>query len=244
MQKKASIILRNILDRLFPFEMKMHVLTKNFISQRLAETLKYPEEEPEYSAVLPHSPRPAAVLIPLFHQDVEEEKKHIWQVLFTRRTNTVAEHQGQVAFPGGSADLTDNSPEMTALREAQEEIGLDPARVRILGTMNRVWTITNYLVTPVVGVIPWPFPIQLEEIEVSRVFSIPLDWLANPNHHETRYRAIPSPYSQILNREFHPVIYFQSYQNELLWGVSAEITLRLINILFNIKTGGQTSARQ
>jgi 8-oxo-dGTP pyrophosphatase MutT (NUDIX family) len=124
---------------------------------------------------------------------------------------------------------------MTALREAQEEIGLAPAKVKVLGRMNPLWTISNYMVTPVVGVIPWPFPIHLEEVEVSRVFSIPMDWLADPEHHEVRYRAIPAPYSQILGREFHPVIYFQSYQGELLWGVSAEITLRLINILFSIK---------
>jgi 8-oxo-dGTP pyrophosphatase MutT (NUDIX family) len=172
-------------------------------------------------------------LIPLFHADVEEEKKHIWQVLLTRRTNNVAEHQGQVAFPGGSADPSDTSLEMTALREAQEEIGLDPSNVTILGKMNRVWTISNYLVTPVVGVIQWPFPIRLGEIEVSRVFSIPLEWLADPDNHKIRYRAIPMPYSQILKRDFHPVIYFQPYQEELLWGVSAEITLRFINILSN-----------
>jgi 8-oxo-dGTP pyrophosphatase MutT (NUDIX family) len=222
----------------------MQALTENYIFRRLAETLNVPEEVPYYYSVLSDSPRPAAVLIPLFHDNIQDKKNHVWQVLLTRRTNAVAEHQGQVAFPGGRADPTDHSPEMTALREAQEEIGVDPSQVRILGKMNRVWTITNYLVTPVVGVIPWPFPIRLEEIEVSRVFSIPLNWLADPNHHEIRYRAIPNPYSQILNREFHPVIYFQPYQDELLWGVSAEITLRFINILFNIKTGGQLVARQ
>jgi 8-oxo-dGTP pyrophosphatase MutT (NUDIX family) len=211
----------------------MHSLTENHISHRLKAALKGLEEEPEFTATLAHSPRPAAVLIPLFHADVEEEKKHIWQVLLTRRTNNVAEHQGQVAFPGGSADPSDTSLEMTALREAQEEIGLDPSNVTILGKMNRVWTISNYLVTPVVGVIQWPFPIRLGEIEVSRVFSITLEWLADPDNHKIRYRAIPMPYSQILKRDFHPVIYFQPYQEELLWGVSAEITLRFINILSN-----------
>jgi 8-oxo-dGTP pyrophosphatase MutT (NUDIX family) len=150
----------------------------------------------------------------------------------------VAEHQGQVAFPGGRADPTDTTPEMTALREAREEIGLDPIQVKILGRMDSLWTITNYLVTPVVGVIPWPVQFQLEETEVSRVFSIPMDWLADPNHHEVRYRAIPIPYSQILQEEYHPVIYFQPYEDELLWGVSAEITVRLIDILYkNKKTG-------
>ena len=210
----------------------MPLLTEKYISNRLTERLKNVDEEPEFPAIFTNSPRPAAVLLPLFHLDEEGEKNNIWQMLLTRRTNTVAEHQGQVAFPGGSADPTDTSLEMTALREAHEEIGLDPSQVRILGKMNQVWTITNYLVTPVVGVIQWPFPLRLEEIEVSRVFSIPLDWLSNPDNHEIRYRAIPMPYSDILKREFHPVIYFQPYEGELLWGVSAEITLRFINTLF------------
>jgi hypothetical protein len=97
--------------------------------------------------------------------------------------------------------------------------------------MNRLRTITNYCVTPIVGVIPWPFTLRLQEIEVSRVFSIPMDWLADPAHHEVRYRTIPQPLSQILHRLTHPVIYFESYQDEILWGVSAEIMLNFIAIL-------------
>ena len=213
--------------------MAQPVLTESYIKRRLVRALKSPATDADILALLPGTHKPAAVLIPLYHASQEDKSKHVWQVLLTRRTNNVADHQGQVAFPGGSADPKDTSPEMTALREAQEEIGLDPSQVRILGKMNDLWTISNYMVTPVIGVIPWPFPIQLEEIEVSHVFSIPLDWLAEPSHHEVRYRAIPTPYSQILGREFHPVIYFEHYQDELLWGVSAEITLRLINILYS-----------
>jgi len=222
----------------------MHAITEVYISQRLSEARKSSTDESYFSAFLSDASRPAAVLIPLFHASTEEKKKHIWQVLLTRRTDSIAEHQGQVAFPGGRADPTDTSPEMTALREAHEEIGLDPFQVKVLGRMNSLWTITNYSVTPVVGVIPWPFPLQLEEIEVSRVFTIPLDWLADPDHHEIRYRTIPQPFSQILHRESHPVIYFNHYQDELIWGVSAEIILSFINILNNKKTGGHSIARQ
>ena len=87
----------------------MPLLTEKYISNRLTERLKNVDEEPEFPAIFTNSPRPAAVLLPLFHLDEEGEKNNIWQMLLTRRTNTVAEHQGQVAFPGGSADPTDTS---------------------------------------------------------------------------------------------------------------------------------------
>ncbi len=208
-------------------------ITERYITGRLAQAFETQPAQAESSSPLPGTPRPAAVLVPLFAANQHDKKNHTWQVLLTRRTNNVADHQGQVAFPGGSADPGDTSPEMTALREAHEEVGIEPSGVRVLGKMKSLWTISNYMVTPVIGVIPWPFPIRLEEIEVSRVFSIPLDWLAEPDHHAVRYRSIPLAYSQILGREFHPVIYFQPYEGELLWGVSAEITLRLINILYS-----------
>ncbi len=211
--------------------MRRQSLTERYITRRLEEAQKKPPSEGDESYLFSGKARPAAVLIPLFFPSIADKKKHAWHVLLTRRTNNVADHQGQVAFPGGSSELGDVSLEMTALREAQEEIGIDPDQVRILGKMNSLWTISNYAVTPIVGVIPWPFLMRLEEVEVSRVFSIPLSWLADPAHHEVRYRAIPTPYSQILGREFHPVIYFEPYEDELLWGVSAEITLRFINLL-------------
>jgi 8-oxo-dGTP pyrophosphatase MutT (NUDIX family) len=216
----------------------MPAITEKYITQRLAEALQHSADDSQWSESLPDTSRPAAVLIPLFFASDEDKQNHTWQVLLTLRTEAVAEHQGQVAFPGGREEDTDTTPESTALREAQEEIGLDPSQVRILGRMNRLRTITNYCVTPVVGVIPWPFPIQLEEIEVSRVFSIPLQWLADPDHHEIHYRTVPEPYAQFLNKKTHRVIFFHPYQDELLWGVSAEITMNLINILFNKKLAG------
>ena len=200
-KRRAEIDDQGEVDRTFHpdiHQKNMPAITEEYITQRLAEALQPRPIDSNWSESLSDTSRPAAVLIPLFHASDEDRQNHIWQVLLTRRTEAVAEHQGQVAFPGGRAEATDSSPESTALREAQEEIGLDPSQVRILGRMNRLRTITNYCVTPIVGVIPWPFPIQLEEIEVSRVFSIPLEWLADPDHHEIRYRTVPEPYAQIL----------------------------------------------
>ncbi len=165
-------------------------------------------------------PRPAAVLVPFFRQD------GAWQLLFTRRTETLPEHSGQVAFPGGSVDPGDPSAEAAALREAEEEIGLPPANVRILGKLSQLNTVTNYLITPVIGVIQPLASYRIAVEEVGRVFSIPLPWLANPQNHEIRERQLPPPFPPV------PVIYFQVYDGELLWGVTARIMLNLLEVLF------------
>jgi 8-oxo-dGTP pyrophosphatase MutT (NUDIX family) len=174
---------------------------------------RFPEE------LFSEPPRQAAVLIPFF---IDQE---IWQVLFTRRTASLPEHSGQVAFPGGRADSQDELPEMTALREAKEEIGLEPGDVTVIGTLPPLRTISNYCVTPVVGLIDWPYPLSLASEEVSRVFTIPLAWLADPENRDIQLRTLPAPYSPV------PVIYFKHFDGELLWGVSAQIVLNLVRAL-------------
>lgn len=190
------------------------------LSQSLAETIKSPAYSPRFPTDLfQESPRNAAVLIPFLKQD------NRWHILFTRRTSSLPEHSGQVAFPGGRADPEDATPEITALREAQEELGLSPNDVNMIGRLQELRTISNYCVLPVVGRIPWPYNFILAREEVSRVFTIPLEWLADPKNHEVQFRELPSPYSPV------PVIYFDRYDGELLWGVSAEITINLLESL-------------
>jgi 8-oxo-dGTP pyrophosphatase MutT (NUDIX family) len=173
----------------------------------------------------------AAVLIPLIMQHDE------WHLVFTRRTEAVEHHKGQVSFPGGGCDVGESTPEQTALREAGEEIGLKPEDVRLLGKLNEVFTITRYRVTPVVGVLPWPYEIRLEPAEVERVFTIPLIWLADPANWEMR-SVTPAG----VPRAFQ-VIYYHSYDGEILWGATARMTqnflsvLGLLNILENHKVG-------
>lgn len=200
-------------------------LTANEITERLhqAETTftddaPYPES-PYPSELLPDAPRPAAVLIPMLQHEGR------WHILYTRRNATLSEHSGQVAFPGGRSDPEDSSPEMTALREAQEEIGLRPSDVSILGRLNDFLTITNYRVTPVIGLIPWPYDLKLASVEVSRAFTIPLDWLADPANYEEHQHSLPPPYGSVA------VIYYHSYDGEILWGASARFTLTLIKKL-------------
>jgi len=197
----------------------MFELTETAISSRLTAALDSSKGEDCSAQWVSTLPRPAAVLIPFLKLSGQ------WHILFTRRTESVADHKGQVAFPGGGADPRDTSPEYTALREAREEIGLEPADVKILGRLQELPTVSNYCVTPIVGVMPWPYPLRLETGEVDREFVIPLVWLAEPSHHETRSRTLPGKLVQI------PVIYFQPYDGELLWGVSAQITVNLLTSL-------------
>ena len=97
----------------------------------------------------------AAVLVPLLVRDGE------WCVLVTRRTQHVGHHKGQMSFPGGACDAADAHLEATALRETYEEIGIPPEAVEVLGLLDDLPTITDFVITPFVGVIPYPFPYRL-----------------------------------------------------------------------------------
>lgn len=202
----------------------MPEISEQIIIEKLAVALADRNHRPDLElpglqSYLKGPPRPAAVLVPFQHHPDG------WHIVLTRRNADLPEHSGQVAFPGGRADPEDPSPEVTALREAQEEIGLDPAHVRILGRMHDLLTITNYRLTPVVGTIPWPYDYTPAPIEVSRIFTIPLKWLTTPGNYEERMRLLPEPHAPI------PEIYFSPYDGEILWGISARITLNLVEIL-------------
>lgn len=195
-------------------------LTEAQISERLSTAQSRPTENPYPAGLFSGTPEPASVLIPLL------KKETAWHVLFIRRThNTDDRHSGQVAFPGGRCNPGDPNPETAALREAQEEIGLRPTDVRILGRLNKFMTVTNYIVTPVVGVIPWPYDFHPAPDEVSRVFSIPLSWLADPGNHERRTRSFPPDIQDF------PVVYFSPYKDEILWGASARIILGFLDVI-------------
>jgi 8-oxo-dGTP pyrophosphatase MutT (NUDIX family) len=162
--------------------------------------------------------RKAAVLIPLVCE------RGALSLLFTRRTDTVHDHKGQVAFPGGTVELQDPSMDDTALRETFEEIGIPPEEVCVLGRMPQYPTITGYMITPVVGLIPWPYDLRFSDQEVSRVFTIPLSWLADPENREEKEMTFPDG-----RRE--RVVIFCPYQGEKVWGVTARITLSFLKVL-------------
>lgn len=185
------------------------------LADRLGALLnnRKPHTKPEWEA------RPAAVLIPIFHKADE------WHLVYTRRTDEVENHRGQVSFPGGLIEQQDSSALETALREAEEEIGLQKDAVEILGTLDVLLTITQFQVLPFVGKIPWPYEFTPNPNEVARVFSVPLSWLLNSDNLELRYRY-PIPDGPSV-----PVYYFKPYQEEIIWGATARITLNLLEII-------------
>ena len=157
----------------------------------------------------------AAVLVPLVWENDE------WHLLYTRRTDTVESHKGQVSFPGGACDNDETTPEQTALREADEEIGLNPKDVTVLGKLSDMITVSYFQVTPVVGVVKWPTVFQVGEAEVARVFTIPLGWLANPSN-RWQFERSDSKRGLIA---YHP------YDGELLWGATARMTVDFLHVL-------------
>ena len=158
--------------------------------------------------------RKAAVLLPLFVYNDE------LTLLFIRRASTLRAHSGEMAFPGGSRDATDISPVMTALREAHEEIGLEPAGVEVLGLLSPVFTVvSNFIITPVVAYLPQgPGELRLQPSEVTEVVLAPLKTLADPAiaRHEQWTRAGVAR-----------TVYFYDYGPHCIWGATG----RMLNTL-------------
>lgn len=123
--------------------------------------------------------RNAAVLIPLVERDQ-------WQVLLTKRTEHLNNHAGQVSFPGGRADSIDLSPLQTALRETEEEVGIQQDLIEVAGIIEPFLTVTNFKVVPIVGFVEPSFTLNIDEFEVADVFEVPLSILADQSCYEKK----------------------------------------------------------
>lgn len=139
-----------------------------------------PDWQPELIAERLLHPRAlvhAAVLVPLVvHDDAIN-------VLLTQRADHLSDHPGQISFPGGRVEAGDPTLIATALREAEEEIGLAPQHVHVLGTLPTYTTVTGYVVTPVVALVEPGFRLRIDPFEVAEVFEVPLSFLMSPAHH-------------------------------------------------------------
>ena len=159
----------------------------------------------------------AAVLVPVV-DDPDGAK-----VILTQRTATLRKHSGQIAFPGGGIDEGDISPEVAALREAQEEIGLDPYFVETVGRLPQYLSATGFRIIPVLSVVRRGFVITPNPEEVDAVFEVPLSFLMNPDNHQRDSRTW-----QGIVRHF----YVMPYGERHIWGITAGIIRTLYERLY------------
>ena len=160
----------------------------------------------------------AAVLVPVIDRGDEAT------VLLTQRSSRLRNHPGQIAFPGGRIDPEDKSPRHAALREANEEVGLDPALVEIVGQMPHYMTGSGYRILPVLSVVKPDFELVINEDEVDEAFEVPLSFLMNPANHERGSRLFQG----------HERFFFSMpYEQYFIWGVTAGILHMLYERLYH-----------
>lgn len=161
-------------------------------------------------------PKPAAVL-------VAAVARPVLTLLFTQRAEHLPSHAGQIAFPGGKTEPTDDGPLATALREAREEIGLDPALVEPLGYLDSYLTGTGYRITPVVALVDPGFSLVLDHNEVADAFEVPLPFLMDASNHQRHARTIAGR-----ERHFHAI----PFGDRFIWGATAGMLRNMHERLF------------
>ena len=167
---------------------------------------------PPPKRLAPSDIRPAAVLVPLYVDAGE-----LWTVL-TKRTESLPSHRGQIAFPGGGREIGEDAWG-AALREAKEEVGIDPAKVLRLGQLDEVESPASFRVIPCVGAVPFPYEASPNEAEIAEVFSVPLTAFANPRLVEERPVSIDGRERMI--RIYH-------LGNRQIWGLTARVLQNLL----------------
>ena len=160
---------------------------------------------------------PSAVLIPLFYNEGQ------YHVLFAKRSDEVNFHKGQVCFPGGGPEPCDSNLLQTALREAEEEIGLKAKDVEILGELDdNITPISNYVISPFVAFIPYPYPFKLNHKEVEEIFFVPLLTLMD----DANFRQGYYPTGDKIGPG-----YAYEYEGHIIWGATARILKQLIELV-------------
>jgi len=188
-------------------------LRERFAGRTLPATSIYGDDD---AGRLAAAVTPASVLVPIVTHGAG------LTVLFTQRTAHLRAHSGQVSFPGGRAEPEDASPEFTALRETQEEIGLPPERVEVLARMPEYLTRTGYRVTPVVGLVVPPFELVPDPREVEEVFEVPLAFLLDPANHQRETRELAGKTVGF---------WVMQYERHRIWGATAGMLMNLYRML-------------
>lgn len=195
-------------------------LSVDWIRSRFAEP---PEWRPEVRSdsrtpAIVREPAPASVLVPLVVRDEGTA------MLLTRRTEHLHDHPGQVSFPGGRTEEGDASAVETALREAEEEIGLHRRHVDVIGELPEYVTASNYRVTPVVSIIHPPFDVKPDPFEVAEVFEVPLAFLMNGVNHRRYTAEFSRGWGK---RSFYAI----PYGDYFIWGATAGMLRNLFHFL-------------
>ena len=182
------------------------------MKQRLRQTLSRRQKQ----HIVDTSRVSSAVLLPIYYEQGQ------YYILFTKRTEQVKEHKGQISFPGGAYEERDRTLINTALRECAEEIGLTADEVEILGELDdQVSRTSNYIISPFVALIPWPHPLKVDHWEVEEIIQVPISALLGKDclHQET----------EIIGDEA-VTSYFYHYQEQTIWGATARILNQFLDI--------------
>jgi 8-oxo-dGTP pyrophosphatase MutT (NUDIX family) len=168
----------------------------------------------------PANPVPAAVLVPFV------DRPEGLTILLTQRASQMAKHAAQISFPGGRLDATDADAASAALREAREEVGLDPARVRVFGYLPDHLVISGYRVTPVLSLVSPPFSVEPNPAEVELVFEVPAAHVFDRRNHKARMRRVGNEDMLLLDIP---------WQGHNIWGATAGMLLTLVRMVEEAK---------
>ena len=170
-------------------------------------------------------PRPASVLVPLVMREAGP------RVLLTQRTAHLRGHAGQISFPGGGAEAQDADAVATALRETEEEVGLDRRHVEVIGRLPVYATVTSYVVTPVVALVRPGFSLTLDSFEVAEAFEVPLDFLMTPAHHRRHAFVVDGHHRQFLSMPWPGDAPGSGRPPYFIWGATAAMLRNLYHFL-------------
>jgi 8-oxo-dGTP pyrophosphatase MutT (NUDIX family) len=163
--------------------------------------------------------RPAAVLVPI------QQRSDGDYLVLTQRAENLNHHSGQVAFPGGSLEPRDSGPLEAALRESHEEIGIYPRDVRVVGQLDPIPAAFGYMITPFVGLIPFPYAYELNLEETTAVFEVPVAALM-----DHRCLTVDTTYA----KGWGPIYHFQ-YEHWDIWGATAKIVKQLLELVYGFR---------